>query len=397
MSQEPPDGELFAGPGGWDVAARLLGVHPKGLEWDDAACATAQAAGHYRFQVQGPDGKLVGLDVAAMDPESLFPYVETVKAWIRLLIGSPPCQAFSAAGKGKGRKGVAYILMGVNLIAWGNDPVQVCKWVDEKLDDPRAALVLEPLRWAKALRPAYIALEQVPAVLPLWESMAEVLRSWGYSVWCGNLQAEQYDVPQTRKRAILIASRVRPVSAPTPVRYKFRKGTAQNEVHKLDTPGLKPWISMVQALGWDDSAVMRSNYGTGGDPEARGERTTDQPAPTVTSKIDRNMWQRRNSGPGAARDPRPANSPSYTIRAQGSGSHPSGVEWTQHRTGNTPVRVTVQEAAVLQGFPSDYPWQGTKSAQYRQVGDAMPPPLAWHVLRALFGLPVQHYPGTEDL
>lgn len=61
------------------------------------------------------------------------------------------------------------------------------------------------------------------------------------------------------------------------------------------------------------------------------------------------------------------------------------------------VRVTVQEAAILQGFPADYPWQGNKGQQHRQVGDAMPPPLAWHVLRAAFGLPVQHYPGTEHL
>ena len=47
------------------------------------------------------------------------------------------------------------------------------------------------------------------------------------------------------------------------------------------------------------------------------------------------------------------------------------------------MRVTVQEAGILQSFPADYPWKDTKSQQYRQVGDAVPPLLAMHILRPL--------------
>ncbi len=61
------------------------------------------------------------------------------------------------------------------------------------------------------------------------------------------------------------------------------------------------------------------------------------------------------------------------------------------------VQVTVQEAAVLQGFPANYPWEGNKGQQHRQHGDAVPPPLAWHIIREALGLGVAHYPGTEDL
>lgn len=506
------DVELFAGPGGWDVAARLLNIHTVGLEWDLSACQTAMMAGFVRLK----------MDVAKTSPWAMF------GKGIRLLIASPPCQAFSAAGKGKGRDGAHIILEGVAMIAAGMDSVKVCEWVDAQMDDSRAALVLEPLRWALALNPETIALEQVPAVLPLWEAMAVVLRNAGYSVWCGILQAEQYDTGQTRKRAILIASRNIEVKAPEPVRRKYRKGTPQDQEHKLDQPGLKPWISMKQALGhglnkrpsytvlaggaetggaepfangarkgmraaqeagdWElrmNSAphaavrsieepastvffgervnaanwVLRSNYNgpptSDGSPRERTRRSVDEPSSVVTSKlghwepqamgdvrssngsvrdvqepaatITASMdngnfrWLRSNHGHfGRPRDPdtgkqvvrigdsdfylrTSVDDPAPTV----SSGTPKGAHWDsaepngdgsyRERVSAESVRVTVQEAAVLQGFPADYPWQGNKGQQHRQVGDAMPPPLAWHVLRAAFGLPVQHYPGTENL
>ncbi|MGV7591810.1 DNA cytosine methyltransferase, partial [Mycobacterium kansasii] len=48
-------------------------------------------------------------------------------------------------------------------------------------------------------------LEQVPAVLPVWEAMAEVLETNGYGTDTGVLHTEEFGVPQTRRRAVLIA------------------------------------------------------------------------------------------------------------------------------------------------------------------------------------------------
>ena len=46
-------------------------------------------------------------------------------------------------------------------------------------------------------------------------------------------------------------------------------------------------------------------------------------------------------------------------------------------------RLTVQECAILQDFPPDHPWQGSKQSQYRQVGNAVPPTLARVVVEAV--------------
>jgi DNA (cytosine-5)-methyltransferase 1 len=404
------DIDCFAGPGGWDVAARWLDRDPLGVEWDDDANATAEAAGFTR----------ISGDVAALDPVAVAGGEP-----VDLHIESPPCTAFSSAGKGAGRDLEDSLLDAVDAIELGADPDEVIADVDAQTHDPNVALVLQPLRWILALAPTAVALEQVPAVEPLWHAIAAAIRRRvGYHVAVGKLSAECYDVPQTRARAILVASLAGPVSLPPPVRRAYRP-SGRVPAHELSLPR---YLTMEQALGWTDGTVgfARRDDGRGDAIEiggvayrARDLRGVDAPAQVVTEKarswsyvgsnqpntavrdvaapaptimfghrLNEVRWRLMGAGATGAGRPRDTDAPSPTIAGGQAAAWVDGDE--QHDR-----QVTLEEAAALQGFPVDYPWRGSRSARFRQVGDAVPPPLAWHVLRAALRLPAMHAPGCQ--
>lgn len=527
--------DLFAGPGGWDVGAQALGLHVLGSEKDENACRTRRAN----------DLPTIEGDVRELDPlEDRFDAPG--------LIASPPCQTFSTAGSGSGRRAMDDVLAGVETLMEG--------WILPVYEDERTALVLEPLRWILARHRAgrpfeWIVLEQVPNVLPVWKAYAIALATLGYSAKAATLSAEEYGVPQTRKRAILVARLGALVEFPTPTHTRYRHGHPQAEIE----PGRLPWVSMADALTWgilggsvetgQNSRVVggtvpysksidapsptvtgqtrswrvRSNYGTGGDPANRGERSADEPSATITSKAGRNVYVPTDApedsegpwafaGAGAAarkasgQVPRGTHEPAHTVTggqsaawvpagspdaseeewayrngnqansavrpvtdpaptahfgARGNdvrfvsnaqanatvrrGDEPaptimaahdhaerrwepnfadqSGTEtdheWPENRPSTTVagrglvqnpgatanrfngstksrndgVRVTPQEAAILQTFPPDFVWEGTKTSVFQQIGNAVPCLLAYRVLQAVHAPPEPHDRG----
>lgn len=448
--------DLFAGPGGWDLAALDLGIDVLGIEYDDAACATRKAAGLKTLQA----------DVSALDPMD-FP--------CNGLIASPPCQAFSMAGKGEGRQAIGEYVDSITKTPMLADERAALGWwnleyerMNEVCSDERAHLVLEPLRWALDIWPDWIALEQVEPVLPIWEALGGVFRQMGYSVWTGVLSAEQYGVPQTRRRAFLIASKLAPVTMPPPTHQRyiapktklhdkqddslFDAGERTRIVHP-DDKHLLPWVSMAEALGWGmterpvTTVMGRSDAASGGANPIRGgsgaravmdaeieaghwqiranaqtnaaTRTLDEPAPTIKGGHDtgERVWEpthlnNRDQSDGRTGEPNrmrgtdePAPTiagesrndtwvdgrPATTVACDGRVFPPSRTDRdpdyqpgdgpVSQANGGNAVRVTQQEAAILQSFPADYPWQGSKTKQFQQIGNAVPPLLALAVLR----------------
>ena len=301
----------YAGPGGACEGLRTLGLEPVGIEWDAAACATRAAAGHLTIRA----------DLATYRPYHRPGSVAGYWA-------SPPCQTFSTAGKGDGRDQLD------DLAA----VIHAERWADADLFDDKTRHVIDAARTAVELAPEWVAMEQVPAVLPLWRALAHVLERHGYSTWCGVLCAADYGVPQTRARSALTASRVHRAMAPAPTH--------------ADRPGMfgeRPWVSMADALGWSGDLDRRQvSAGAGGTKVPVALVGASRPAPTVTGQAV-GQWVVRDGAGGIVH------------------------------------RLTARDALTLQGFDPAYPVRGTKAEQGQQIGNAVPPPLAAHIIAALTG------------
>lgn len=303
---------LFAGPGGMCKGAEMAGHQTIGIEWDANACRTRRAAG--LPTVEG--------DVRRFGPQD-FPDCTG-------LMAGPPCQTFTVAGSGSGRKNLDTVKQLIRSMESGED---IAVRLSE-LGDDRTALVLEPLRWileADRARSPYevVILEQVTAVLPVWQEMAQVMRRLGYSVATGLVNAEEFGVPQTRKRAVLVARLDGEVAAlPVPTHRKYRKGVSRSDGDQ----SLKPWVSLGDVADRGIDYWVRSNYNNAS-TGLRGRRTSDDPAFTVTGAVMRNRFFRED-----------------------------GFELD---------RVDYSEAGAIQTFPRDYPWSGKYIHQ--QIGNATPP------------------------
>jgi DNA (cytosine-5)-methyltransferase 1 len=468
MSQPIKAVDLFAGTG-WGVACKRLGIKEMGVEIMPEAVETRKANGMLTIYGDVWDGLLRPEQVPAI--AAFLARGGTFAEAYELLIASPPCQTFSVAGHGAGRAALDEVIEAINMHAY-KDPQALLDFGEKH--DMRTALVLTPLAHVWRDRPRLVAFEQVPTVLPVWEACAEIMRDLGYSVKTAILNAEQYGVPQTRRRAILVARLDGEVQLPEPTHSRYYS----NNPTKLDE-GVPKWVSMAEALGWTEDEAEGSTFTQNNKLPHQAVRTLDQPAPTVTAGHDagnrgftdpdgqffkatveqvaalqsyptavaaavadpRPDWTfnrpsttivgtftpsvvsapagrekggySRQAQPGSvrvtpeqaaalqsypmvgfprlsdgkaeviidgtayrARDLRPATDPAQTVTEKAR-------SWKRFDADGSEHRITLEEAGALQSYEKPFVWAGSKTKQFLQIGNAVPPLLAQTVLAAL--------------
>ena len=266
---------------------------------------------------------------------------------IDVIIAGPPCQGFSLTGP-------------------------------RNFDDPRNKLYLAVLEMVKQYQPKGFIIENVPGMATMYDGQVkeEVLRRFrnmGYNVECKILCAADYGVPQVRKRLIYMGVRNdigKPVF-PEPILTSDKYITCREALddlpsreaelgQELDEYTAEP-CTEYQRLMRGNCMVLSNHVAT-----AHKQFVKD----TIALVPEGGNWKDLPKGVGESRKFHEA--------------------WTRYDTGHRNHfhyqynRVpTIRENARLQSFPDDFVFTGTKTQQNRQVGNAVPPLLGYHLGKAL--------------
>lgn len=307
---------LFAGGGGWEVGAVMAGCQPVwASELQDDIAAVHSAA--------LPESRVFIGDVTHLKPEEVEP--------VDILCVSPPCQGYSVARLGRYAQ-----------VAGDREDLMVG---------------LESIKFITALLPAAVLMENVVAYAQsdVFRQLVGALEALGYHVDYRNVLAADYDVPSTRRRMILRATR----------------------------KPLPPWPAAVRPRPTWDAALadllptLPDSTGPIPDYMAKSLATTHPPRDVnllvwsggALRKLpdgERVLWVEQGK-PG----------PTITATYKSIGSsfilHPNG----------TRKRFTSRCAARIQSFPDWYPLPPDPVLAFKVIGNAVPPMLAKNIIESV--------------
>jgi len=326
--------ELFAGAGGLALGMSKAGFHHVLLnEFDHSACQT--------LSINRPDWNIVEGDIHDVDFTPLRDRVD-------FLSGGFPCQAFSYAGKQGGFK------------------------------DTRGTLFFELARAVSEIRPKVFLGENVKGLLShdngrTLQTIRNTIAELGYTLIEPRvLKAIMYQVPQKRERLILVAIRndiAEQVNFHWPAPYT-RVLTLRDAFYKsiiYDTPvPNSPGVKYPQKK----QKVLRM-VPQGGDWRNLPE--------DVAKEYMGGSWLLGGGKTGMARR-LSLDEPSLTLTC-------SPCQKQTERCHPLETRpLSVREYARIQTFPDNWLFSGTITAQYKQIGNAVPVNLAWAIGRSLIRL-----------
>jgi DNA (cytosine-5)-methyltransferase 1 len=333
--------EAFAGPGGLSESARMVGVTGSlGVEISKDACATAEAAGHRRLPK----------NIRSVDPDEFT----DVTGWI----SGPPCPTYGDSGKRTGRADYGLVLDGITelgdsqVIPISDPRHDAYEATYETVQDPRTALVLETLKFALRLpNLRWLVAEQVPAVRGIWTGMAAELAMVHDFRSCHvvRLRMDDFGSATRRTREFLLAARDRDIDlSGMPIRDWWSCGRFDPPAEQTPNPWSQfPRTTMAQALDWPSGVQVNT----------RGDRKT--PGGNLFS----------------------ADEPAVSLTGNGART------WYRTDLGSVAGRIQSDQAGILQGFPPDYPWQGSRTSQFQQVADSVSPLAGAAIVGAAAGLP----------
>ncbi len=328
--------DLFSGCGGMS-----LGFEMAGFESILAIDNWADALNTYKYNRHG--AKTLCVDLASIETEDVENAINGKR--VDVIIGGPPCQGFSVAGK-------------------------------RIVDDERNILYKSFVRMVQYFQPKAFVMENVPNILSIGngivkKSILSDFEKLGYTVKVQVLTASDYGVPQNRRRAVFVGLlNGKEFEFPIPI------VDVANRVTAYEALGDLPEYSLLD--GADYPVEASCAYQTYVRADSKGvynheitihnEQTKsiiamvpdggnykDLPVELQQTRKVHIAWTRLNS-----------KKPSFTIDC--GHRHHFHYEWNRIPT--------VRESARLQSFPDDIIFLGTKTSQYKQVGNAVPPLMA---------------------
>lgn len=333
--------DLFAGVGGLSLGFAQEGFNIVYANEYDKGIAES-------FKKNHPDTVVDSRDIKDIDfDETFLPY----RGKVTVVMGGPPCQGFSQKGKRIG------------------------------LDDERNFMFMQFVKVVDTVQPEFFLLENVPNILTssdgyFKQEIIDQFTKLGYDVKAKILKAENFGVPQIRRRAVFLGRRKK-------LEFDIPEGNGESTTVSEaidDLPELssgegtqqttynKPAKTKYQKSMRSKSSKLYNHVSTNHSKVAlerlsliglNGDKS-DLPEHHRTKSIHSGTWSRLKPN-GYAR--------TITTRFD----TPSSGQFTlpfQDRC------LTVREAARIQSFPDDFIFYGPKTNQMLQVGNAVPPKLA---------------------